>query len=220
MGKPNPADGVKALSLVGPIITAYNAAEKAGATALTSALECGNHLNTAMEAVGNRKWKQWREEHLSSISEETERLYRRLAVAASKKEGFFADCRSIRDAIKHLSGFDKDLNPRPPKPPHTGSGANGPTPTSTDTGGLEGELRNADADEIISGLGHDADKIADLAVRSIASLSPEKVCDALKKAWTKDQFDDLIKRVNSYLSTLRSIPPENELVAPSASRRL
>jgi hypothetical protein len=39
------------LSLVGLIITAYNEAEKAGATALTSALECGKHLRAANLSV-------------------------------------------------------------------------------------------------------------------------------------------------------------------------
>jgi hypothetical protein len=51
----------KALSLVGPIITAYNAAEKAGADALRHALECGKHLCTAYETVTAEKGKgKWR----------------------------------------------------------------------------------------------------------------------------------------------------------------
>jgi hypothetical protein len=231
MAKPNSTDDVVALSLVGPIMTAYNAAEEAGASALGFALECGQHLNSAMETVeshggkGKGKWKKWREKNLPTVSEETERLYRRLAKAHAMKEDFFANCRSIRDAIKHLSKFDDKLNPKPPAKPkakgQTGSTATAQQPTSTATDGLEGELKNADADEIISGLGHDTDKLADLAVRSVASLSPEKVCDALISAWTSDQLNDLAKRMNHHLSTLthRSIPPPNEL-GVSVDRRI
>ena len=41
----------KALSLVGPIMDAYNAAEKAGASALGYALECGKQLSAAHKTV-------------------------------------------------------------------------------------------------------------------------------------------------------------------------
>ena len=117
----------KALSLVGPIITAYNAAEEAGASALGFALDCGKHLNTAMGAVGKGKWKKWREQYLPKVSEETERVYRRLAKAVAKKEDVFCGCISIRDAIKHLSGLDENLQPKPerktPSSRRTGSSA-------------------------------------------------------------------------------------------------
>jgi hypothetical protein len=93
-----------ALTFVGQINTAYDAAEKAGASALGHALECGKYLNLAKEnveaATPKRKWKAWREEKLPSVSEETERLYRRLADAVAKKEEIFGKCKSIRDAIK------------------------------------------------------------------------------------------------------------------------
>ena len=41
----------KALQYVGPIMDAYNAAEKAGATALGYALECGKQLSAAFKTV-------------------------------------------------------------------------------------------------------------------------------------------------------------------------
>src|SRR5215471_7436535 len=103
-----------ALSLVGEIMDCYDKAELADACALRCALDCGKNLNLAKEAVGNGKWKKWREQHLPKVSEETERVYRRLAGAVAKKEDVFCSCLSIRDAIKHLSGLDDDLNPKPP----------------------------------------------------------------------------------------------------------
>jgi hypothetical protein len=109
----------KALQYVGPIMDAYNAAEKAGASALGYALECGKQLCAAFNTVDpngkGRGWKKWREQNLNEVSEETERVYRRLAVAVGKQEDVFAKCLSIRDALKHLSTLDENLDPKPVK---------------------------------------------------------------------------------------------------------
>ena len=202
----------KALSLVGPIITAYKAAEQSGANALEHALECGKHLKTAFEAVGKRKWKGWCEEHLAlgrEVSEETERLYRRLAVAVDKKGDVFAKCKSIRDAMKELAKYDlksetlvlKPERKHTPRQTHNGNTVTGLAPPEADTPptGLKAELENAGADEIIVNIQDDADKLEEVAKASIVKLSPEKVCDALTKAWSADELRDLIKRVNMYL---------------------
>ena len=115
------------LSLVGEIMDCYEKAELADACALRCALDCGKNLNEAMEAVGKGKWKKWREQYLPKVSEETERVYRRLAKAVAKKEDVFCGCISIRDAIKHLSGLDENLQPKPerktPSSRRTGSSA-------------------------------------------------------------------------------------------------
>ena len=193
-----------ALTYVGPIMDAYNAAERAGTNALGYALECGKQLNLAKENVEEvkGKWKKWREQNLPAVSEETERLYRRLAEAVAKKPDVFANCKSIRDAMKHLSGLDENLEPKPapakkPRKSQTGSSATGLEPTQTDTiSVLEAELENA-ADEIISNI-HDADKLEDVAKASIIKLSPDKVYTALTQAWDRDQLRDLIKRLMSF----------------------
>jgi hypothetical protein len=149
----------KALSFVGQINTTYDAAEKAGANALSSALECGKYLNLAKENVqevgGKGKWKKWRGTNLPKVSEETERLYRRLAEAVAAKEDIFAKCKSIRAAMQHLAKFEFDdegnLKLKPDKPRNlrqkSGTGnsvtALQPSDTDTPTGGLEAELENA-----------------------------------------------------------------------------
>jgi hypothetical protein len=189
---------------------AYNAAERAGTNALGYALECGKQLNLAKETVkaDRGKWKKWCGEKLK-VSEETERLYRRLAEAVAKKEDVFAKCKSIRDAMKHLSGLDKDLNPKPaaptqPRPTRkTGNSVTGLAPPETDTpsGGLEAELENAAADEIIGNI-HDADKLEDVAKATLAKLSPDKVCDALIGAWDTDQLRNLNRRLIAHLNKL------------------
>ena len=193
------------LSLVGPIMDAYNAAEKAGANALGYALECGKHLNAAKADVGNGKWKKWCGEKLK-VSEETERLYRRLAEAFAKKPDVFASCNSIRKAMEELAKYNlKDMTLKPPRPERptpaqSGNGVTGLQPPEADTPptGLKAELENAAADEIIVSI-DDTDKLEEVAKASIVKLSPEKVCDALTKAWSADELRDLIKRVNMYL---------------------
>jgi hypothetical protein len=175
----------KALSLVGEIMDDYDKAELAGACALKCALDCGKNLNLAKKAVGNGKWKKWREQHLPKVSEETERLYRRLAEAVAKKEDVFCSCNSIRKAMEELAKYNlKDMTLKPPRPtrPTAAQSGNGVTalqPPEADTPptGLKAELENAAADEIIVSI--DADKLEEVAKASIAKLSPDKVCDAI-----------------------------------------
>src|SRR5215472_831944 len=93
-----------ALSFVGKIKTAFKAAQKAEGDALKHATECGYHLNLAKENVeeAKGKWKSWCKENIPEIPQTTENLYRRLALAHGNDENIFADCKSIRDAIKKL----------------------------------------------------------------------------------------------------------------------
>ena len=93
-----------ALSFVGKIKTAYKAAQKAEGDALKYAIECGEQLALAFENVEatKGKWKPWCQENIPEIPQTTENLYRRLASAHTNDESIFADCKSIRDAIKKL----------------------------------------------------------------------------------------------------------------------
>jgi hypothetical protein len=205
----------KALSFVGQITKAYEAAARADANALSYALECGKYLNLAKENVeetsGKGKWKKWRDSNLK-VSEETERLYRRLAQAVSLNQNIYVDCKSIRDAMTQLAKFkieDGKLVAKPQKsrtsrPAGTGSTATGlpPTETATPPAGLEAELENAAADEIISSIADDVDKLEEVAAASIAKLTPEKVCKALTDAWTADQLRDLNIKLTAHLGSL------------------
>ena len=222
-----------ALNYVGPIMDAYKAAEKAGTQALHFALECGKQLNAAMKTVtaAKGKWKTWCEKHLK-VSERTERLYRDLADAVAQNENFFANCKSIRDAIKHRAKFEYDdngnLKAKPEtsrklrKGSETGSTAAGLGPSEADSpsSGLEAELENAAADEIITSIQRDPEKLFEVAEASIAKLTPDKVCGALTKAWDADQLRDLNTRLSAYLSTLATTPTKRSftssgLVQPS-----
>jgi hypothetical protein len=221
------ANDDKALSFVGQIIAAYNAAEKAGASALTHALECGKYLNLAFEnvetATGKGKWKKWREANLRTVSEETERVYRRLADAVAKKPDIFAKCKTIRDAIKRRSEFDENLDPKPErrrvtsKKAGSGSTAAGlqPPDAATSSTGLEAELENAAADEIIANLKGDA--LEEVAAASIAKLTPEKVCDVLKGALAEDQLRELRSLLNTYLSSLHGVQDTSDASARRSS---
>jgi hypothetical protein len=168
-----------ALKYVGPIMDAYNAAEKAGATALGHALECGKQLSAAFKTVtaAKGKWNKWPDKNLPGVSEETERVYRNLADAVALKVDVFANCKSIRAALKVLSGLDENLEPKPeqPKKPRASSSSatgHGPPQPDTSSGGLQAELENAGADEIITSIQDDTDKLEEVARASIAKLTP------------------------------------------------
>jgi hypothetical protein len=207
-----------ALAYVGDIITAYKAAEKAGRDALGHALECGKHLNAAMKTVtaGKGKWKSWREKNLLGVSEETERLYRRLADAVAQDENFFAECKSIRDAIKHRAKYDDNfvLKPAPTKRASksgsgsTAAGLDAPEPARSSTDPTV-VLQDIDASDIIDNIKGDADKLEEVAARSVAKLTPEKFCDVLKEALAEDQLRELRSLLNTYLSSLHGAPQED-----------
>jgi hypothetical protein len=222
----------KGLSYVPQIKEAYDALMGSHQTSLMHALTLGDLLNQAKEAVGHGHWANWLKKHCPQISQRTANVYMKLAVNKEKFEdptnsqraaNFAAkDDLSIRAAIEAVNvadggGLKTEKKPsKPPKPAR----ASGAKPVETEKTGLEGELESVDANEIIHAIKDGTDKLVDVATRSIANLSPEKVSATLCGAWTSDQLTDLIQRVTSYLSTLRSIPPPNELTAPSASRRL
>jgi hypothetical protein len=192
----------KALSLVGEIMKAYNSAEQAGASALGHALECGRLLNLAKETVGKGKWKKWCEANLK-VSEETERLYRRLADAVANKDDIFAKCKSVRAAMAELAKYDTETwtlkPPRPKKPKEkNGNTVTGLVPPSTVD---DADLDHLAGDEII-----DADKLEEVAKASFKKLSAEKVSAALIDAWSADQLRDLINRVDAHLKSLTKMP--------------
>jgi hypothetical protein len=115
---------VKGLSYVGQIMSAYKAAEAAGASALGHALECGKHLNSAYEVVGKSKWTGWRKVNIPEISQETISVYMRLANALEANADVFSDCTSIRAAIKKVPKTRE-------RGTSTGNGAEGGTENSS-----------------------------------------------------------------------------------------
>jgi hypothetical protein len=148
-----------------------------------------------------------------------------LASAVAEDADIFADCESIRDAVKKCnptttttsdsgdedegddseSGEDESGNALPPS-----------KPASED---LTSMLQNSAVDEIGKAL-QDANKLDEFETAVITRLTPDKVCVALTKAWTADQLRDLIKRVNEYLTTLTSAPSSSSYRRPPAQPTL
>jgi hypothetical protein len=140
------------------------------------------------------KWSSWRKKHCPDISQETSSVYMRLASAHAEDESIFAECKSIRDAIKKLPRRRRNASA---DNSGSGSGANSsallnPQPASPD---LAAMLQDKAVDEIGIAL-RDADKLDEFETAVILRMTPHKVCVALTKAWTADQLRDLIKRVN------------------------
>ena len=212
-----------ALSFVGQIMTAYKAVMKAEGSALKYAIECGEALNFAKENVESTKpkgkWKDWLEEHCKEIPPRTERLYRQLASAVAEDPDIFADCESIRDAVKKCNESDDeggedsgDEDEGDDSESGDGESGNALPPGSPASPDLTSMLQNSAVDEIGKAL-QDANKLDEVETAVITRMTPDKVSSALTKAWTADQLRDLIKLVNAYLVTLTPTP------APSPYRR-
>jgi hypothetical protein len=212
------------LSRVGQIMEAYNGAATASSGALKYALECGKHLNAAKEtidAAGKNKWKKWCEKNLPAVSEETERLYRRLATAVEKKPDIFATHRSIHSARDHLGKFDADLNPKPerkspPKKQETGNSVTGLSPPGSDTPATDPDFAHLAGDEIVDKLKDDADKLEEVAKASFKKLGAEKVSAALIDAWNADKLQELVRLVSSHLSKV-TVPGYRRTASAQAS---
>jgi hypothetical protein len=206
-----------ALAFVGQIMTAYKAVMKAEGQALKYAIECGEALNLAKENVEGTKpkgkWKDWLAEHCKEIPPRTERLYRQLASAVNENSNIFADCESIRDAVKKLQGDDDEdegddsesdeEEGEEEDEEESGNALPSSKPASED---LTSMLQNSAVDEIGKAL-QDANKLDEFETAIISRMSPDKVSAALTKAWTADQLRDLIKRVDAYLATLTTTMP-------------
>ena len=102
--------------------------------------------------------------------------------------------------------------PRPkPNAAETGNGVTGlqPPPADRPSTGLEAELENAGADEIISNIQGDAEKLEEVAKASLAKLTPDKVCSALIEVWEEKDISELCNRLDAHFGS-----------KPSAARRL
>jgi hypothetical protein len=167
-----------ALSFVGQIMTAYKAIMKAEGQALKYAIECGEALNRAKENVESTKpkgkWNAWLKEHCEEIPPRTERLYRQLASAFEDDPDIFADCESIRDAVKKLQGDDDD--------------------EEENSAGDSSNEDDADEEESGNALPLAKPASADLKVM-LQNTAVDEVCTALTQAWDRDQLDDLVKRL-------------------------
>jgi hypothetical protein len=224
-----------ALSFVGQIMTAYKAIMKAEGQALKYAIECGEALNLAKENVESTKpkgkWKDWLAEHCKDIPPRTERLYRQLALAVAENPDIFADCESIRSAVKKLNDDDEDEDEEDSGDEDQGDDSESDDDADEDESGnalppgnprsedLTSMLQNSAVDEIGKAL-QDADKLDEFETAVITRMTPDKICVALTKAWTADQLRDLIKRVNDYLLTLTTTSASSSYRRPPAQPTL
>jgi hypothetical protein len=213
-----------ALTFVGQIMTAYKAAMRVEGEALKAAIECGKYLNLAKENVkaDKRKWLPWLKQNCPEISQQTASLYMRLADPENLDK--LVGVKTIRDADKALRQSsrrdeDDDEGDDDDDTDDTDDETNNTllveTPGSPD---LKALMENCGVDEIGIAL-RDADKLEEVAIASIAKLSPDKVCGALTKAWGADQLRDLSRRLNAFLGSLTAAPVTSPPPARSVVER-
>jgi hypothetical protein len=202
-----------ALVFVGQIMTAYKAAMRVEGEALKAAMECGKYLNLAKENVkaDKGKWLPWLKQNCPEISQQTASLYMRLADPDNLDK--LVGVKTIRDADKALRQSSQHEDSEEDDDAEETNNAL----LKSGSPDLKALMENCGADEIGIAL-RDADKLEEVATHSITKLSPDKVYDALTKAWPADQLRDLIKRLSAFVESLAATPPPP--TAPSVTRRM
>lgn len=99
-------------SLTNNQISAINAAHASATAAMSSAvghaIECGKLLAEAKAAVPYGQWADWLAEHCPTISERTDRLYRRLYDHRDRINSSTEPIRCLADAIRLVTESDPD----------------------------------------------------------------------------------------------------------------
>jgi hypothetical protein len=188
-----------ASSFIEQIKTEYRAVVEAEKSALPHAIKCGEFLKLAKEnlkAERGGNWSDWLGVNCPEIAQETASLYMRLAEHKAK----VGKAKSIREA--------RELLPKAkPRGRKEGPEISNTVTNSTDPAVV---LQATGADEIIANIQDDTDKLEEVAKASIAKLSPDKLYNALVKAWTIDEVRELSKQLTTYLNTAGpglNIPP-------------
>jgi hypothetical protein len=219
-----------ALVFVGQIMTAYKAAMRVEGEALKAAMECGKYLNLAKENVkaDKGKWLPWLKQNCPEISQQTASLYMRLADPENLDK--LVGVKTIRDADAALrkssrddAGGDDDGDSNSDDADDSDdNNAAGQTnnallkskPASPDLTEL---IKNTGVDEVGKALA-DADKLEDFEAAAIKRMSPDKLYNAVIKAWDVDEVRELSKQLTAYLNTLGP-SPQRDLNIPAALRR-
>jgi hypothetical protein len=210
-------------TIITQINAAHDAVVESGKSSLTNAIRAGELLVSAKECVEHGAWTQWLDDNCPDISEETARLYMRLAKnedeiekAAEQNGNAVADL-SVRGAAKLLSKPLTEEQKAARAASLAKKKAEAAKKKPAGSADLKDLMQNCGADEIERGL-RDADKLEEVATASIANLPPDKVYDALTKAWTGEQLHDLIKRLTLFVESLTTARPPPS-TAPSVTRR-
>jgi hypothetical protein len=201
-----------AASLIDQIKAEYREVVKAESTALPHAIKCGEFLNLAKGTVkaANGKWSDWLGVNCPEIAQETASLYMRLAEHKAKvgKAKSIREARELLPKSKPRGGGNRKSNQQDPE-------ISNAVTNSTDPALV---LQTAAADEIIANIQEDDEKMEEVARGSIVKLAPDKVFDALTRAWDVDRIIDLHNHLARYLREQQSTPNRRRVAeaAPAA----
>lgn len=217
------------------------AKRKAFKTYLEHAIEAGEMLNANKKIVGHGNFEKWVNASFDKddLSYRTARDYMKCATNKDKLEALDKPARSIREALwliktpeERKAAADRLAKARAARGTTTAPTKSTPTTQGAPaSGGLKAELENAAADEIVSLLKKDEEKLQDLAsklpVSSLQSRLKEiKANDLflmLKKAWPDDERDELARLIGKDVEETDedqpSSPPPPQPEQPQDIRR-
>jgi hypothetical protein len=192
------------------INAAHDAVVNAARDALQNAIRAGELLCAVKDAQDHGDWETWLTNNCPNISSRTARLYmhpskkeNELTAAAEQNGNTVADL-SVREAQKLLAKPQTEEQKaaraaaaakKKAEEAKKKAATNKPAGSADLTDLLKGAV---DADEIGKAL-KDAGKSDEVETELITRMSPEKVCDALTKAWSVDQIKDLREHLGAFL---------------------
>jgi Protein of unknown function (DUF3102) len=211
------------------INAAHDAVVNAARDALQNAIRAGELLAAVKDGQDHGDWETWLSNSCPNISARTARLYMLLSrnedklTAAAEQNGNTVADLSVREAQKLLAKPQTEeqkaaraaaLAKKKAEAAKTNKSAGSPD--------LKDLMQNSGADEIRAL--RDADKLDEFEPTLIGQMTPDKVYDALTKAWTPDQLRNLNRRLTIHLGSLTDTPvtspPPVRPVEPNALRRM
>jgi hypothetical protein len=180
------------------INAAHRAVVQANKTSIEKAIEAGTILKACKDSVGHGAWSKWLHDNCRDISDETARLYMRLAdpentdrlEAAAKQNGNAVADLSVRGAAKVLS-----------------------KPQTLEQKAARAATRTAKKAEADAALFR---QIGSNVAELLKALAPDEVFKALKDAeWDTEELTQLVKLLNAHLKLTEPDP----LAIPAALQR-
>src|SRR5262249_45323267 len=182
------------------INAAHRAIVQANKTSIEKAIEAGTMLKACKDSVGHGAWSKWLYDNCRDISDETARLYMRLAdeknapklEAAAKQNGNAVADLSVRGAAKVLA-----------KPQ---------TPEQKAKRAATIAAKRAEAEATF--FREVGSNVAEL----LKALAPDEVLKALKDAeWDAEELTELVKLLNTHLAEMMKRKEDERPTAPQTA---
>jgi hypothetical protein len=182
------------------INAAHRAVVQANKTSIEKAIEAGTILRACKDSVGHGAWSKWLYDNCRDISDETARLYMRLAdpensdrlEAAAKQNGNAVADLSVRGAAKMLA-----------------------KPQTPEQKAARAAARAAKKEEADAAFFR---QIGSNVTELLKALAPDEVFKALKDAeWGTEELTELVKLLNTHLGEMMKRKQDERPTTPQTA---